>query len=113
MSSNAKTYHISVERTDAEGERVEFLASAYGDIDLVGYVGRKVGKALKEAPAGGQYFVNIVETDGICGDEARTVITVTADADLAAYALNQKIRAERATVESITTPETGEPLLAE
>jgi hypothetical protein len=100
--SNGKTYHVGVEQIGESGNT--HLASAYGDLDVLTYIGRKVGNLLKDAPNGAQFAVHVVETQGIEGGELRTVIEVTADGDVAAYVLAKKLRSERVseTVDAVT-----------
>jgi hypothetical protein len=89
-----KMYHLSIEIKNDKPE-TEYLASAYGNLRVVTFVARDAIKAM----TGDQYAVALVEVDGTLGDEKRTIVDTTGDAEICAYVLNKRLRAEKTAAE--------------
>jgi hypothetical protein len=68
------------------------LAYAYGDLDTMAYLARKLRAELEDA----QYTVTLAEVETVKGAATRTVAAVTGDGDTVGYVLSKRLKAERA-----------------
>jgi hypothetical protein len=95
---NGSTYFLQV----ADFGSGEILAYVHGDLDVIGYVGKRAIKAIQDDR---QYAIQLAETQqiGPGQDFKRTVTEFTGDGDIAATVLKKKLAAERAQ-QSASTP---------
>lgn len=95
------TYFVEISKVGTDETDGEALA--YGFARNFGVLNYMVKDALKGFETGADYAARIVETDAVNSDEEpkRSVVSVTAEADVVAYVVKKKLAAER--------KENGEP----
>lgn len=71
-------------------ESGEALAQAYGDVDTMAYVGRKLGLGEDK-----EYRIEVTEHEKIGGEPTRSLVSLTADGEIVALMLKKKLTAER------------------
>lgn len=85
-----QAYRISI--ADVDGPKV---AHADGDLDTIAYVARRAKDAMADAKKGTEFAVAVHALDTLGGTIIRPVVSVTADAEVAAYVLTKRVTAER------------------
>ncbi len=94
-------YLLSV--TNAETK--DFVTYVAGDLDIIAYAVRKFPAETVDAT----FSATFTETQGINGDDVRTVLSITGDLEVVELLLKKKIRSERVRVAASAVPSLIEP----
>ena len=107
-------YHIEIESVPSSGTPGKKIASAFGDLEIVSYIGRKAVKELDGKT--GTFSLTLNRVDGIGGNVVSEVVSLTAGAKVVTTVLKTELTSERkngraeapATAEQNGASESGE-----